>query len=85
MCIRDRYRKECEVYIRNIDERLETQEYLLSNKFGYLDIAIFPFVRQFFNVDLKWFEKTYYNNLKNWVDRISNSDLFIQVMKKPKI
>ena len=80
-----RYREECEVYIRNIDERLNSQEYLLSNKFGYLDMAIFPFIRQFFNVDLKWFEQASYNNLKNWVERISISDLFIQVMKKPKI
>ena len=80
-----RYRKECEVYIRNINERLETHKYLLSNKFGYLDMAIFPFIRQFFNVDLKWFEEASYNNLKNWVERISISDLFIQVMKKPKI
>ena len=80
-----RYRKECEVYIRNINERLETHKYLLSNKFGYLDMAIFPFIRQFFNVDLKWFEEASYNNLKNWVERISISDLFIQVMKKPEI
>ena len=80
-----RYRKECEVYIRNIDKRLETQLYLLSNKFGYLDMAIFPFVRQFLNVDLKWFEQASYNNLKNWVEKISISDLFIQIMKKPKI
>ena len=80
-----RYRKECEVYIRNINERLETHKYLLSNKFGYLDMAIFPFIRQFFNVDLKWFEEASYNNLKNWVERISVSDLFIQVMKKPEI
>ena len=48
-------------------------------------MAIFPFIRQFFNVDLKWFEQAYYNNLKNWVDRISISDLFIQIMKKPEI
>ena len=80
-----RYRKECEVYIRNINERLETHKYLLSNKFSYLDMAIFPFIRQFFNVDLKWFEEASYNNLKNWVERISISDLFIQVMKKPGI
>tara|TARA_Y100000389_G_C17350746_1_gene458312 strand:- start:259 stop:897 length:639 start_codon:yes stop_codon:yes gene_type:complete len=79
-----RYRKECEVYIRNIDERLETKKYLLSNKIGYLDIAIFPFIRQFCNVDLKWFDQACYNNLKNWVDRITNSDLFIQIMKKPE-
>ena len=80
-----RYRKECEVYIININERLEMHKYLLSNKFGYLDMAIFPFIRQFFNVDLKWFEEASYNNLKNWVERISISDLFIQVMKKPEI
>ena len=80
-----KYRKECEVYIRNINEILETHKYLLSNKFGYLDMAIFPFIRQFFNVDLKWFEEASYNNLKNWVERISISDLFIQVMKKPEI
>ena len=80
-----RYRKECEVYIININERLETHKYLLSNKFGYLDMAIFPFIRQFFNVDLKWFEEASYNNLNNWVERISISDLFIQVMKKPEI
>ncbi len=79
-----RYRKECEVYIKNLDERLETKEYLLSDKFGYLDIAIFPFIRQFIYVDLKWFEQTSYNNLKKWVERIINSDLFTQIMKKPK-
>ena len=80
-----RYRKDCEVYIRNIDERLEIQKYLLSNQFGYLDMAIFPFIRQFFNVDLKWFEQDAYNNLKNWVEKISSSDLFTKIMKKPKI
>ena len=79
-----RYRKECEVYIRDIDERLETKEYLLSNKFGYLDMAIFPFIRQFFNVDMKWFEQNSYKNLKNWVEKISTSDLFVQIMKKPE-
>ncbi len=80
-----RYRKDCEVYIKNIDERLENYEYLLSNKFGYLDIAIFPFIRQFVNVDLKWLEQASYNNLKNWVEKISVSDLFTQIMKKPNI
>ena len=80
-----KYRKECEAYIRKLDERLEKQKYLLSNEFGYLDMAIFPFIRQFFNVDLKWFKQASYNNLKNWIEIINISDLFIQVMKKPKI
>ena len=80
-----KYRKECEIYIKNIDERLEKQDYLLSNKVGYLDMAIFPFIRQFIHVDLKWFEEASYINLKKWVERISISELFTQIMKKPII
>jgi len=83
--LKTKYRKECEVYIKNINERLEKQEYLLSNNFGYLDMAIFPFIRQFFNVDLKWFEEASYKNLKKWLERISTSDIFTQIMKKPTI
>ena len=80
-----KYRKECEIYIKNIDERLEKQDYLLSKKVGYLDMAIFPFIRQFIHVDLKWFEEASYINLKKWVERISISELFTQIMKKPII
>ena len=45
------------------------------------DIAIFPFVRQFANVDYQWFENTY-SQLESWFKEISSSDLFISVMKK---
>ena len=79
------YRKDCEDFIKKLDERLVINDYLLSNTFGYLDIAIFPFIRQFFNVDLNWYEKNPYINLKSWVDRISVSSLFVQIMQKPKV
>ena len=45
------------------------------------DIAIFPFVRQFANVDYKWF-KSNYNKLAFWLEGICLSNLFIQIMKK---
>lgn len=79
------YRKDCEDFIKKLDERLVSNDYLLSNTFGYLDIAIFPFIRQFFNVDSDWLEKNPYTNLKSWVERISISNLFIQIMQKPKV
>jgi glutathione S-transferase len=85
IALKTKYRKECEIYIKNIDERLEKQEYLLSHKFGSLEMAIFPFVRQLFNVDQKWFEEDSYINLKKWIERISVSDLFTQIMRKPTI
>jgi hypothetical protein len=31
-------------------------------------MAIFPFIRQFFNVDLKCFDEASYINLKKWVE-----------------
>jgi glutathione S-transferase len=83
--LKNTYRKDCEDFIKKLDERLVINDYLLSNTFGYLDIAIFPFIRQFFNVDLNWLEKNSYTNLKSWVDRISVSNLFVQIMQKPKV
>ena len=83
--LKQTYRKDCEDFIKKLDERLVNNDYLLSNTFGYLDIAIFPFIRQFFNVDLDWLEKNSYTNLKRWVERISVSNLFIQIMQKPKV
>ena len=38
--LKTKYRKECEIYIKNIDERLEKQEYLLSNNFELFIILI---------------------------------------------
>ena len=45
------------------------------------DISIFPFVRQFANVDLDWFQNEYVK-LAFWLDEICNSVLFKRIMKK---
>jgi len=81
--LKERYRKDCEDFIKTIDLMLKKQDYLLSNNLGYLDIAIFPFIRQFLNVDLDWFEKTSYENMKEWVKKIGGSKLFVEIMQKP--
>ncbi len=81
--LKKRYREDCEEFIKTIDLRLNNQDYLLSNNLGYLDIAIFPFIRQFLNVDLDWFEKSSYENLKKWIKKIGGSKLFIEIMQKP--
>lgn len=82
--LKEKYRNDCEDFIKTIDLRLKNQDYILSNNLGYLDIAIFPFIRQFLNVDLDWYEKSSYENLKKWVKNISESMLFVEIMKKPK-
>ena len=49
-----------------------------------VDIAIFPFVRQCANVDHQWFENNY-SKLTLWLERISSSDLFVEIMKKHEL
>ena len=82
--LKEKYRYYCEGFIKTLDLRLKNQDYLLSNNLGYLDIAIFPFIRQFINVDLNWFEDSSYENLKVWIEKISKSELFKRIMQKPK-
>lgn len=76
------YREQGEVFLRLLDERLSKYTYLFGNEPCLADIAIFPFVRQFAHVDLKWFEQSPYPNLKSWLDAYKSSEVFLGIMKK---
>jgi len=60
---------------------LSKNNYLLGDSLMLVDIAIFPFVRQYANIDLVYFISKF-PNIKNWLDKISESELFMSVMKK---
>lgn len=55
---------------------------LLGKQLTLSDIAIFPFIRQFANVDLNWFESSPYEYIKQWYKRIGSSYLFQNCMNK---
>ena len=78
------YREQCEVFLNDYESQLEKTNFLLYDELNIVDIAIFPFVRQFANVDYDWF-KSNYNQLTHWIEKISKSSLFVQVMKKYSI
>jgi len=46
------------------------------------DICIFPFVRQFANVDRVWFDGLPYHNCQSWLDDHIHSALFQRIMDK---
>jgi len=75
------YRNKCHNILFDYNNRLDKAKYLLGHDISIVDVAIFPFVRQFSNVDYQWFENTY-SRLELWFKEISSSDLFISVMKK---
>ncbi len=77
----DYYRKQCNEFLYDIEVHLENYQYILSNQVSLVDIAIFPLVRQFANVDFKYFNAKY-AKLTNWFNKINNSNLFVSIMKK---
>ena len=78
---RDYYRDKCSEYLTKLNKLLEYNPYLLQNKLLFIDVAIFPFIRQCANVDKYWFKVTY-TKLDNWLNNIIESKLFISVMDK---
>ena len=75
------YRDKCIPILNSYEIQLNNKKYLLSNQINIVDIAIFPFIRQFSNIDYLWFEKKY-KNLEYWLEKFSTSNLFNSVMKK---
>ena len=75
------YRKKCSEILYDYEDQLNNTKYFLRDSMSIADIAIFPFVRQFANVDYQWFEKNY-TKLTVWLEDICSSNLFIQIMKK---
>jgi len=53
-----------------------------SDKQTITDICIFPFIRQFANVDRTWFDELPYNKVHKWLETHIQSDLFQEIFDK---
>ena len=78
---KEHYRKHCSNILSDYENQLNNTKYLSRDSISIVDISIFPFIRQFANVDYQWFENNY-NKLASWLEGICSSNLFIQIMKK---
>ncbi|MGB7814943.1 MAG: glutathione S-transferase [Methylotenera sp.] len=75
-------RAQGEVFLQKLENLLEQNNYLLKATPGLVDIAIFPFVRQFAAVDATWFAQCEYPKLRAWLNDWLDSELFRSVMTK---
>tara|TARA_Y100000996_G_scaffold84888_1_gene58796 strand:+ start:1431 stop:2015 length:585 start_codon:yes stop_codon:yes gene_type:complete len=75
------YRLKCCKYLDIYEKKLSEKKYLSGTEITISDISIFPFVRQFSNVDLDWFQNEYVK-LASWLNKILDSVLFKRIMKK---
>lgn len=78
----ENYRAQGELFLKRLEELLSRHQYLLRDQFAQVDIAIFPFVRQFSMVDEDWFDATDYSKLKVWISNLKDSQLFNGIMQK---
>lgn len=70
-------------FLTGLDDRLAaTGPYLLGDRPSLADLAIFPFVRQFANVDRTWFDGQPWPALGDWLAGWLASAQFERVMKK---
>lgn len=76
------YREKAEEYLFKLNSLLAKHQYLLANQITLTDIALFPFIRQFYMVDEKWFMGSDYPFLINWLNHFLESELFLRVMMK---
>ena len=61
---------------------LQAHPYLMGERLSWIDIAIFPFIRQFSMVNPSEFESLPFLALKQWLENRIDSELFHSVMNK---
>lgn len=76
------HRIEAEKYIQSLEDRLAEAPFLLGDKQTIADIAIFPFMRQFANVEPDWWAGAPYPKTRDWLKRHIESVLFKSIMTK---
>jgi len=75
-------RGQAEFFLNILEDKLSNTAYLFGDQPRLADIAIFPFIRQFANVDPVWFADTSYKNLQKWLSHFLDSARFKKIMMK---
>ena len=71
-----------ELMLYPIENALQEQAYLLGNKISWVDVALFPFIRQFAMVNPEQFKQLPLPKTRQWLSSNIESTLFIAIMEK---
>lgn len=72
------------MFLRRLNTQLNGNAYLLGSQVSFVDIAIFPFVRQFANTDAGWFADQALPAVQLWLQTLLDSNLFKTIMEKKR-
>jgi glutathione S-transferase len=76
------YRKNAEAFIQKLEDRLSGADWVVGDAASAVDVALFPFIRQFAGVDPSWWQQAPYPNVRQWLENWLNSALFSAIMAK---
>ncbi len=78
----DVLRQACELMLKPMEEALQKHPYLLGSTMSWVDVAIFPFIRQFSMVNPEEFSNLPVPNTQQWLRKHLESELFQSIMEK---
>ena len=78
----EHYRQIGALFLEKIEKQLKSHTFIQNNHLSFVDMAIFPFIRQFYFVNISWFESAPYPHLNAWLQTCLNSKLFSTIMQK---
>lgn len=76
------YRKSAEGFIKKLEDQLSVSDWLGGTAANAVDVALFPFIRQFAGVDPSWWQSAPYPSVRRWLENWLNSALFSAIMIK---
>ena len=76
------HRDEAAAWLLTLNARLQAHAFLAGERWGLLDAAVAPFVRQFARTDRVWFDAQPWPHLAQWLVNFENSAAFAAVMHK---
>ena len=71
--------------LNEFNNLLQNNKGICSSNLSLLDYAVFPFIRQFRNVNSVWFDSLELKFLQTWLYELIDSDEFSSIMKKYEI
>lgn len=71
-----------DLMFKPMEAALQSNQYLSGDQMTWIDVAIFPFIRQFAMVNPQRFNELPFTSVKQWVNQHIESELFHSVMHK---
>jgi len=76
------YQEQVSPFLEKLNLILSKKTFLVDNKISFVDVALFPFIRQCAYVDKSWFDSMPWSFLQKWLAFFLESGLFLNVMGK---